>query len=423
MLQKIVLFTTACFVMACTTAQKTTQAANTRITPAAERIHVYLPLIKGKRVGIFANQTSVVGNTHLVDTLVKMGVNIKLIFGPEHGFRGNASAGEKITNAIDAKTGIPIISLYGSKRKPTAEELQQVDILIFDIQDVGVRFYTYISSLQEFMEVAFENKKPLLLLDRPNPNGFYVDGPVLDKKYTSFIGMQPVPIVYGMTMAEYAFMIAGEKWLSEKANKTYDFYRTAQNSADTPFHFQVIKCANYTHKSKYQLPVRPSPNLPNMQAVYLYPSTCLFEGTVLSEGRGTDKPFIVFGHPSLPKNLYAFTPQPNEGAKSSKHYGSTCYGWNLYDTEENILKSVNNKVQLKWLQEAYRLFPQKDSFFIYPRSGKMEESFFNKLSGNNSLWQQIKKGESEAAIRASWQPALTAFKIIRKKYLLYEDFE
>lgn len=423
MLQKIVLFTTACFVMACTTAQKTTQAANTRITPAAERIHVYLPLIKGKRVGIFANQTSVVGNTHLVDTLVKLGVNIKLIFGPEHGFRGNASAGEKITNAIDAKTGIPIISLYGSKRKPTAEELQQVDILIFDIQDVGVRFYTYISSLQEFMEVAFENKKPLLLLDRPNPNGFYVDGPVLDKKYTSFIGMQPVPIVYGMTMAEYAFMIAGEKWLSEKANKTYDFYRTAQNSADTPFHFQVIKCANYTHKSKYQLPVRPSPNLPNMQAVYLYPSTCLFEGTVLSEGRGTDKPFIVFGHPSLPKNLFAFTPQPNEGAKSSKHYGSTCYGWNLYDTEENILKSVNNKVQLKWLQEAYRLFPQKDSFFIYPRSGKMEESFFNKLSGNNSLWQQIKKGESEAAIRASWQPALTAFKIIRKKYLLYEDFE
>lgn len=423
MLQKIVLFTTACFVMACTTAQKTTQAANTRITPAAERIHVYLPLIKGKRVGIFANQTSVVGNTHLVDTLVKLGVNIKLIFGPEHGFRGNASAGEKITNAIDAKTGIPIISLYGSKRKPTAEELQQVDILIFDIQDVGVRFYTYISSLQEFMEVAFENKKPLLLLDRPNPNGFYVDGPVLDKKYTSFIGMQPVPIVYGMTMAEYAFMIAGEKWLSEKANKVYDFYRTAQNSADTPFHFQVIKCANYTHKSKYQLPVRPSPNLPNMQAVYLYPSTCLFEGTVLSEGRGTDKPFIVFGHPSLPKNLFAFTPQPNEGAKSSKHYGSTCYGWNLYDTEENILKSVNNKVQLKWLQEAYRLFPQKDSFFIYPRSGKMEESFFNKLSGNNSLWQQIKKGESEAAIRASWQPALNEFKAIRKKYLLYVDFE
>lgn len=423
MLQKIVLFTTACLVMACTTAQKTTKAAGTHITPAAERIDVYLPLIKGKRVGIFANQTSVVGNTHLVDTLVKLGVNIKLIFGPEHGFRGTASAGEKVTNAVDAKTGIPIISLYGSKRKPTAEELQQVDILIFDIQDVGVRFYTYISSLQEFMEVAFENKKPLLLLDRPNPNGFYVDGPVLDKEYKSFIGMQPVPIVYGMTMAEYAFMIAGEKWLSEKANNVYDFYRTAQNSADTPFHFQVIKCANYTHKSKYQLPVKPSPNIPNMQAVYLYPSTCLFEGTVLSEGRGTDKPFIVFGHPSLPKNLYPFTPQPNEGAKSSKHYGSTCYGWNLYDTEENVLKLVNNRVQLKWLQQAYQLFPQKDSFFIYPKSGNMEASFFNKLAGNNSLWQQIKKGESEANIRASWQPALIAFKTIRKKYLLYEDFE
>ncbi len=424
MIQKLVLFVSACFLIACSTAQKnSTAATGEAITPAAARINVYLPLIKGKRVGIFANQTSVVGNTHLVDTLLKLGVNIQLIFGPEHGFRGTASAGEKINNTTDAKTGIPIISLYGSKRKPTAEELQKVDILIFDIQDVGVRFYTYISSLEEFMEVAFENKKPLLLLDRPNPNGFYVDGPVLDKKYKSFIGMQPVPIVYGMTMAEYAFMLAGEKWLSEKANKVYEFYKTAQNSADTPFHFQVIKCANYTHKSKYQLPVKPSPNLPNMQAVYLYPSTCLFEGTVLSEGRGTNQPFMVFGHPSLPKNLYAFTPQPNEGAKSSKHYGSTCYGWNLFGTTTEVVNKINNQVQLKWLLEAYRLFPQKDSFFIYPKSGKMEESFFNKLSGNNALWQQIKNGTTEAAIKASWQPHLNEFKAIRKKYLLYEDFE
>ncbi|TAH03506.1 MAG: DUF1343 domain-containing protein, partial [Sphingobacteriales bacterium] len=201
------------------------------------------------------------------------------------------------------------------------------------------------------------------------------------------------------------------------------FYKTAQNSADTPFHFQVIKCANYTHKSKYQLPVKPSPNLPNMQAVYLYPSTCLFEGTVLSEGRGTNQPFMVFGHPSLPKNLYAFTPQPNEGAKSSKHYGSTCYGWNLFGTTTEVVNKINNQVQLKWLLEAYRLFPQKDSFFIYPKSGKMEESFFNKLSGNNALWQQIKNGTTEAAIKASWQPHLNEFKAIRKKYLLYEDFE
>src|SRR5262249_55381125 len=259
--------------------------------------------------------------------------------------------------------------------------------------DVGCRFYTIISSLQDFMEAAFENSKPLMILDRPNPNGFYVDGPVLDPKFKSFVGMQPVPVVYGMTIAEYAFMIAGEKWLSEKANQKYDYYRTASNSPDTPFHFQVIKCANYTHKSKYVLPVRPSPNLPDMQSIYLYPSTCFFEGTVFSEGRGTNTPFQVFGHPSLPKNLYAFTPHPNEGAKSSKHYGKTCYGWNLGGTTEEVLKKVDNKVQLKWLMEAYRLFEPKDSFFILPKSGKMEESFFTKLSGNNELWQQLKAGK------------------------------
>ncbi len=394
-----------------------------RIIPAAERINVYLPLIKGKKVGIFANQTSMVGNTHLVDTLLKLGVDIKLIFGPEHGFRGTAGAGEKVGNYTDKKTGIPVVSLYGSKRRPSAEDLAKVDLLIFDIQDVGVRFYTYISSLEEFMEAAFENSKPLMILDRPNPNGHYVDGPVLDKKYKSFIGMQPVPVVYGMTIAEYAFMIAGEGWLNEKAKEKYAYYKTAQNSVDTPFHFQVIKNANYTHKSKYVLPVRPSPNLPNIQSIYLYPSTCFFEGTVLSEGRGTNKQFQVFGHPSLPKNLYSFTPNPNEGAKSSKLYGQKCYGWNLSGTPEEVLKSINNKVQLKWLTEAYSLFPKKDSFFILPKSGRMEESFFNKLAGNNELWQQIKSGKSEDEIRKSWEPALSEFKKIRNKYLLYEDFE
>lgn len=399
------------------------QPAADKIIPAAERIDVYLPWLKGRKIGIFANQTSMVGNTHLVDTLRSLGIDIRVIFGPEHGFRGTADAGEKVNSYTDPQTGIPVISLYGSKKAPSADDLKNIDILVFDIQDVGVRFYTYISSLQDFMEAAFENSKPLLLLDRPNPNGFYVDGPILDLKYKSHIGMQPVPIVYGMTMAEYAFMIAGEKWLSKKATGKYEYYRTAQNSADTPFHFQVIKCRNYTHKSKYELPVRPSPNLPEIQSIYLYPSTCLFEGTALSEGRGTPRPFQVFGHPSLPKNLYAFMPQPNEGAKSSKHYGKTCYGWNLHNTPEKVLAEVDNRIQLKWLIEAYRLFPQKDSFFLLPKSGKMEDCFFNKLAGNNQLWQQIRAGISEEEIRKSWEPALTEFKKIRKKYLLYEDFE
>jgi uncharacterized protein YbbC (DUF1343 family) len=390
---------------------------NSKILSGAERVNVYLPLIKGKTVGIFANQTSVVGNTHLVDTLQKLGIKIKAIFSPEHGFRGTADAGEKVGNYTDEKTGIPVISLYGSKRRPSAGDVKDIDILIFDIQDVGVRFYTYISSLEEFMEAAFELSKPLMILDRPNPNGFYVDGPVLDLKYRSFVGRQPIPIVYGMTIAEYAFMIAGEKWLSEKANAKYEFYRNrAENTPDTPFHFQVIKCANYTHKSKYMLPVKPSPNLPSIQSIYLYPSTCFFEGTVLSEGRGTDKPFQVFGHPAYPKNLYAFTPQPNEGAKNSKLYGQECYGWNLTGTPEQVLEEVQNKIQLKWLINAYQLFPEKDKFFL-------SNNFFNKLAGNNDLMQQIKDGIPENDIRKSWEPKLDEFKKIRKKYLLYEDFE
>jgi len=414
----------ACSALSCHTQNSMATKNEPRIMAGAERINVYLPFIKGRSVGIFANQTSMVGNTHLVDTLRKLGVDIKVIFGPEHGFRGTADAGEKVGNYIDENTGIKVVSLYGSKRRPSAEDVKDVDILIFDIQDVGVRFYTYISSLEEFMEAAFELGKPLMILDRPNPNGHYVDGPVLDRKYTSFVGRQPVPVVYGMTIAEYAMMIAGEKWLSDKADAVYEYYKNhGQNSVDTPFHFQIIKNANYSHKKMYVLPVRPSPNLPNIQSIYLYPSTCFFEGTVLSEGRGTNKPFQVFGHPSLPKNLYSFTPHPNEGAKSSKLYGQVCYGWDLSGTPEEVLKKVDDKVQLKWLMEAYRLFPEKDKFFILPKSGKMEESFFNKLAGNNELWQQIKNGVSEEEIRKSWEPQLTEFKKIRKKYLLYEDFE
>lgn len=414
------LFTIALLSLIISTAAQTGEK---KVITAAERIPVYLPLIKGKNIGVFANHTSMVGNTHLVDTLRKLGVNIKVIFGPEHGFRGTAPAGEKISNYTDEETGIPVVSLYGSKRRPSAEDVKGIDILLFDIQDVGVRFYTYISSLEEFMEAAFEFKISLLLLDRPNPNGHYVDGPVLDLKYRSFVGRQPVPVVYGMTMAEYAMMLTGEKWLSEKANKYADYFqKVTQHHPDTPFHFMVIKNANYDHKTKYVLPVKPSPNLPNIQSIYLYPSTCYFEGTVLSEGRGTDKQFQVFGHPSLPKNLYSFTPNPNEGAKSSKHFGKVCYGWDLSGTVEDVLAKVDNKLQLKWLIDAYKLFPQKDSFFIVPKSGRMEESFFTKLAGNNALWQQIKTGKSEAEIRKSWEPKLGEFKAIRKKYLLYEDF-
>lgn len=387
-----------------------------RIIPGAERMNVYVPMLKGKRVAVFANQTSMVGNTHLVDTLLASGVKVVKIFGPEHGFRGKADAGESVKNTVDKKTGIPIISLYGSHKRPTKDDLKGVDVLLFDIQDVGVRFFTYISSLEEYMEAAFEHGIPLMLLDRPNPNGWYVDGPVLEKEHKSFIGMQPVPVVYGMTIGEYALMIAGERWLSEKANKRYDFYRTAENSPDTPFHFQVIKNGNYDHTKKYVLPVFPSPNLPEMQSVYLYPSTCFFEGTVLSEGRGTSKPFQVFGHPVLPKHLYSFTPRPNEGAKNNKHYYKKNYGWYLGGPVHDVLKKVDGKVQIKYLIDAYKLFPGKDTFFL-------KNNFFNKLAGNATLMQQVKNGTSEEEIRKSWQPALNKFKAIRKKYLLYKDFE
>ncbi len=383
----------------------------------------YLPLLKGKNVALFANQTSTVGNSLLLDSLLKRGIKVVKIFGPEHGFRGTADAGEKVGNAIDKETGIEVISLYGQHNKATAEDLKGVDVMVFDIQDVGVRFYTFISSLQRYIEAALENSIPLIILDRPNPNGFYVDGPVLDLKYKSFVGMQPIPIVYGLTLGEYSMMMAGEKWLSDSANKKYAYYQHAKKTVDSPFHLLVIKNLNYDHNSHYILPVKPSPNLPDIQSVYLYPSTCFFEGTTLSEGRGTDKPFQVFGAPSLPKNLYSFTPHPTEGAKSSKHYGQVCYGWNLSGTPQQVLQKVNKKVQLKWLIEAYRLFPHKDSFFIVPKSGNMEHSFFDKLAGNNELWQQIKHGVSEKDIRASWEPALSNYKKIRKKYLLYKDFE
>jgi uncharacterized protein YbbC (DUF1343 family) len=391
------------------------QVAKT-IIPGAERTGAYFPLLKGKRVAVFANQTSIVKQTNLVDTLLNSGINVVKIFSPEHGFRGDANAGEELNNSTDKKTGLPIISLYGKHIKPTKEDLKDVDVLVFDIQDVGVRFYTYISSLQYYLEAALENHKPLLLLDRPNPNGFYVDGPVLDTNLKSFVGMQPIPIVYGMTIGEYATLLAGEGWLSDEANKICKYNISTKPTIDTPFHFLVIKCKNYDHNSKYDLPINPSPNLKEMQAIYLYPSTCFFEGTVLSEGRGTDKPFEIFGHPSLPKTLYPFTPKPNAGAKSSKCFFQQCYGWNLSGSKEEVLKKLDKKIQLKYLLDAYKLFPGKDSFFL-------KNNFFNKLAGNATLMQQIKEGKTETEIRQSWEADLRKFKAIRKKYLLYKDFE
>lgn len=405
------------------------------ILPGAYQTQEYLPILKNKRVGIFANHTTVISKTHLVDSLKKLGVTITKIFAPEHGFRGKADAGEHVNSSIDSATQVPVISLYGSKRKPSAKDVEDVDVLLFDVQDVGVRFYTYISSLQEFIEAAIDLDKPLIIFDRPNPNGFYVDGPVLDTAYKSFVGMQPIPVVYGMTMAEYAKMLIGEKWLSKKATKQTDnlislgemlgFEKEREG-----FYLKIIKCKNYTHKSKYELPVAPSPNLGTMAAIYWYPSTCYFEGTVLSEGRGTDYPFCIFGHPKFKSyndtsvGLFQFTPTARFGAKEPKLKDQVCYGWNVYQpNNKDVLKTINHKIQLNYLITAYRLFGNNDSFFLQPKNKKPTNYFFNKLVGNNSLMQQLYEGKTEAEIRNSWNPALKKFKAIRKKYLLYPDFE
>jgi len=396
---------------------KTDKTNLSTIIPAAERLNEYLPLLKGKRVAVFANHTAMVGNTHLVDTLQKLGVNIKTAFGPEHGFRGNAPDGAKIETTIDKATGIPIVSLYGQKNKPSKEDLKDIDVMVYDIQDVGTRFYTFISSMQLFMEAAIENNIPLIILDRPNPNGFYVDGPVLDPKFKSFVGMQPIPVVYGMTIGEYANMILQEKWLSKEANEDYQKIIASRYAEGAKF-FQltVIQCANYTHQSKYVLPVRPSPNLPEIQSIYWYASNCFFEGTALTEGRGTEKPFQIFGHPSLPKNMYQFKPHSTEGAPNPKFKDQVCYGWNISGTPEEVLKAINNRLQLKYLLEAYRLFPDKENFF-------RKDNGFNRLAGNDELMKQVKDGKTEEEIRASWEPKLSEFKAVRKKYLLYPDFE
>jgi uncharacterized protein YbbC (DUF1343 family) len=383
--------------------------AQKNILPGAFQTAQYFPLLKNKRVGLFTNQTATMGAIHLIDTLLKEGIKIQKVFTPEHGLRGTADAGEKVSDEIDAKTGIKIVSLYGKKNAPDSTDLLDVDVLLFDVQDVGTRFYTYINSLQYFMEAGMANNKPLIVLDRPNPNGHFVDGPILEKPFASGVGKQSIPIVYGMTIGEYAQMLKGEAWMKMDKSKATE---------NANWSLTIIKNKNYDHQSMYTLPVAPSPNLADMTAILWYPTTCLIEGTVMSEGRGTAHAFAYIGHPSIPSQTFSFTPNPRVGAMSSKLYGQTCYGWDLTKTAP-----PKDKINLGLIIEMYKSFPQKDSFFLEPKSKEPTAYFFNKLAGNASLMQQLKDGASEAEIRKTWEPGLTAFKIIRKKYLLYKDFE
>jgi len=352
----------------------------------ANRIEQIISLTNEKSIAIVGNQTSMVNNTHLVDTLISLNQNIITVFSPEHGFRGTGDAGAKIENEVDIKTGIPIISLYGGNKKPKKKNLEDVDIIVFDIQDVGARFYTYISTLHYVLEACGEENIKVIVLDRPNPNGHYIDGPVLEGKYKSFVGMHPIPIVHAMTIGEYAKMIIGEKWIEKKCDLT------------------VIEMLNYNRNKIYELPIKPSPNLPNKRAVNLYPSLCLFEGTIISIGRGTKKPFQHFGHPKLNLYNYSFIPKSGPGSKYPKHENKICYGKDL--TKTPILNSIN----LEWLIETYDQSQNKEDFFI---------SFFDKLAGTDKLRKQIISGKSSREIKKSWEANLKEFKNIRNKYLLY----
>lgn len=363
------------------------------IIVAAQRFDSYLHLFEDKNIGVVSNQTSLIQDSHLVDTLLSLGIRIKKVFAPEHGFRGDAEAGETIGDMVDEKTGIPIISIYGKNRKPTKENLSGLDIMVFDIQDVGVRFFTYISTLHYVMESCAENNVPVVVLDRPNPNGFYVDGPIMEEEHTSFVGMHPVPIVYGMTIGEYAKMINGEGWL-KNANKC---------------ELTIIPCENYKHSSYYNLPIKPSPNLPTMRSVYLYPSTALFEGTVINEGRGTKNPFEVFGHPDFAGGNYSYVPESIPGMSTNpKLKGKKCFGMDLRDISIDFFKD-KKEIQLEWLVLAYDS-TKTEKFFI---------PFFENLSGTKNLREQIISKTEIKKIKASWEKGLQEFKSIREKYLIY----
>jgi len=359
---------------------------------------LYYNKLKDKNIAIVANHTSKIGTQSIIDTLKSRGIKIKKIFCPEHGFRGDADAGEKINNYVDKKTGIPVISLYGNNYKPKLTDLADIDIIVFDIQDVGVRFYTYISTMHYVMEACAENKIEFIVLDRPNPNGYYVDGPVLKKGFESFVGMHPVPWVHGMTVGEYAKMINGQGWLKNalKCNLT------------------VIPIENYTHSTKYVLPIKPSPNLPNMTSVYLYPSLCIFEGTVISVARGTDFPFQAYGHPKLKATEFFFIPRSIKGAAKYPPYEKQkCFGFDLRNIDEAKLQNTK-QINLDYLINAYKNFPDKSKFF---------NSLFDKLAGSKTLKNSIISGILENKIRESWANDIAEFKKIRKTYLLYPDFE
>ncbi|MEO5582285.1 MAG: DUF1343 domain-containing protein [Saprospiraceae bacterium] len=365
----------------------------------ASNLNAYLRLIRGKRVGMVVNQTSILGKHHLVDSLLKLKINITKILVPEHGIGGDSDAGEKIKSSMDESTGILMLSIYGDHRKPTGDDLKDLDIIIFDIQDIGVRFYTYIATMSLVMEACAEHHVPVIVLDRPNPNGYYVDGPVLKEGFESFVGMHPVPVVYGLSIGEYALMINGEGWLANKVKCD----------------LTVIPCKHYDHTMTFEFPVKPSPNIPNLRSILLYPSICFFEGTDWSEGRGTSTPFVVFGHPKYSAGDYQFTPISLPGAKSPKLLNQVCQGHNLSDVSIGKIKSWK-RINLHWLLKAYENVKNRDSFFS-------ANHYFDKLAGTNQLMAQIKEGESEAAIRASWKADIAAYMLIRKKYLLYKDFE
>ena len=373
---------------------------NKEIIVGAERTFLYLEKLKDRRIGLVANQTSNIKDDHLVDVLLNEGVNVVKVFSPEHGFRGKSDAGEKVRDVMDLQTGLPIYSLYGkSKRKPSKEILKDVDLILFDLQDVGVRFYTYISTLHYVMEACAENNIELIVLDRPNPNGFYIDGPILDLKFKSFIGMHRVPVVHGMTIGEYSKMINEEGWLNE----------------DNKCLLTVIPCLNYSHSSRYILPIPPSPNLPNMRSIYLYPSLCFFEGTNVSIGRGTDFPFQVYGAPYFNKKLFKFTPKATYGAKNPKHKSVDCYGKDLRTISLDSLKNISS-LNFSWLIKSYNISKEPINFFN-------KNNFFNLLSGTDKLINLIKGGANDSQIKETYKEDLMKFKTTRKKYLLYEDFE
>ena len=371
------------------------QANQNRVIVGAEQTNVYLPLLKNKQIAIFSNHTGMIGNRHLLDVLLENKINVVAIFSPEHGFRGNADAGEHVSSSVDSKTGVPILSLYDGKLgRPSEESMRKFDLLIVDIQDVGLRFYTYYASMVRLMDACAEYNRKMLILDRPNPNGHYVDGPILDMKYKSSVGWLPIPIVHGMTLGELALMVNGERWLP--ASRICDI--------------TVIKCKNYTHQTMYELPIPPSPNLPNMKAVYLYPSTCYFEATPVSLGRGTQLPFQIYGHPNMLGYDYTFTPQSIPGAKNPPQLNRICHGVNLSElSNEEIWKKG---VDLSYLIDAYRNLNMDDYFF---------RPFFELLTGRDYVRKMIKQGKNADEIKAMWKEDVEKFKIQRKPYLIYEE--